>query len=274
MFILDAYFSESSLNSVDLFTQLLLSTPFPQKKFRIRPDNAKGFLNLKRAINAVNLKHSTPDGFYMESDFSRIHAPKDKAHLESSHRSLHNFEIRIIKAFENRIKKTIPGFIFSDGKKQKITVTCLDISLHDLKTSSLMEEYRHEHNSTRHYFSEEGKVSAWIPDKKLDRKPFEKSIQLSAAPEANELDQIITFLEHNSMVVDRLSLIETFHKGLSLDLTQQIFNHNKKRYIAYAKKMRQPDDRKGLALFNAFILDCQNHQRKTHVAPYATHGEI
>ena len=363
MFVLDAYFSESSLNSVDLFTQFLLSTPFPQKKIRIRPDNAKGFLNLKRAVNAVNLKHSTPDGFYMESDFSRIHAPKDKAHLESSHRSLHNFEIRIIKAFENRIKKTIPGFIFSDGKKQKITVTCLDISLHDLKTSPLMEEYRQEHNSTRHYFSEEGKVSAWIPDKKLAeffstqintltfssgqvkqymkygfkktkatvskkktirfenqdyyvtlgvelfsshkstkvkiseyndklfifepkdngillgealaRKPFEKPIQLSAGqPEANELDQIITFLEHNSMVVDRLSLIETFHKGLSLDLTQQIFNHNKKRYIAYSKKMRQPNDRKGLALFNAFILDCQNHQRKTHVAPYATHGEI
>jgi hypothetical protein len=109
----------------------------------------------------------------------------------------------------------------------------------------------------------------------LARKPFEKPIQLSAGqPEANELDQIITFLEHNSMVVDRLSLIETFHKGLSLDLTQQIFNHNKKRYIAYSKKMRQPNDRKGLALFNAFILDCQNHQRKTHVAPYATHGEI
>ena len=122
MFTLDAYFSESSLNSVDLFTQFLLSTPFPQKKIRIRPDNAKGFLNLKRAINAMNLKQSIPDGFYMESDFSRIHAPKDKAHLESSHRSLHNFEIRIIKAFENRIKKTIPGYIFSHGKKEKITV--------------------------------------------------------------------------------------------------------------------------------------------------------
>ena len=363
MFVLDAYFSESSLNSVDLFTQFLLSTPFPQKKIRIRPDNAKGFLNLKRAINAINLKHSTPGGFYMEPDFSRIHAPKDKAHLESSHRSLHNFEIRIIKAFENRIKKTIPGFIFSNGKQEKITVTCLDISLHDLKASPLMEEYRQEHNSTRHYFSEEGKVSAWIPDKKLAeffstqintltfspgqvkqymkygfkktkatvskqktirfnnqdyyvtlgvelfsnhkstpvkiseyndklfifepkdngillgealaRKPFEKPIQSSAAqPEANELDQIISFLEHNSMVVDRLSLIEIYHKGLSLDQTQQIFNHNKKRYLSCAKKMRQPDDIKGLALFNAFILDCQNHQRRTHVASYATNGEI
>ena len=362
MFVLDAYFSESSLNSVDLFTQFLLSTPFPKKKIRIRPDNAKGFLNLKRPINALNLKHSTPNQFFMESDFARVQAPQDKAHLESSHRSLHNFEIRIIKAFENRIKKTIPGFVFSHGKKKKITVTCLDINLHDLKASSLLEEYRHEHNSTRHYFSEEGKVSAWIPDKKftkflsgidtltfssgqvkecmkygfqkvkatvskkkiirhdnqdyyvtlgvelfsshkstpvqisryndklfifepkdngvllgeaLAKKPFEKPIQSAAAqPEANELDHIITFLEKHSMAVNRSTLIETYHKGLSLGLAKQIFDHNQKRYIAYAKKMRQPEDKKGLVLFNAFILDCQNHQRKSNVAPYASHGEI
>ena len=363
MFTLDAYFSESSLNSVDLFTQFLLSTPFPKKRIRIRPDNAKGFLNLKRAINALNLKHSTPDRFYMEPDFSRVHAPKDKAHLESSHRSLHNFEIRIIKAFEDRIVKTIPEFNFSNNKKQEITVTCLDISLHDLKASPLMEEYRHEHNSTRHYFSEEGKVSAWVPDKKfakffstgidtltfssgqvkeymkygfqkiratvskkktirfdnqdyyvtigvelfsshkstpvqisryndnlfifepkdngvllgeaLAKKPFEKSIQSSAAqPEANELDEIIAFLEKQSMVVDRPLLIETYHNGLSLDLAQQIFGHNQKRYLAYSKKMKQPENRKGLALFNAFILDCQKYQRNAYVAPYASHGEI
>lgn len=363
MFVLDAYFSESSLNSVDLFTQFLLSTPFPQKRIRIRPDNAKGFLNLKRAINALNLKHSTPDGFYMEPDFAKIHSPKDKAHLESSHRSLHNFEIRIIKAFENKIVKTAPGYTFSHGKKEKITVTCLDISIHDLKASQLMEEYRHEHNSTKHYFSENGKVSSWVPDEKLAeffsiridtltfspgqvkeymkygfqkikatvskkktirhdnqdyyvtigadlfsshkstpvqisryndklfvfepkdngiflgealaQKPFEKPLEsLAVQPEANELEQIIAFLEQHSMVVYRPSLIETYHKGLSLDMAKQIFNHNQKRYIAYVKKMRQPEDRKGLALFNAFILDCQNHQRRTHVAPYASHGEI
>jgi hypothetical protein len=137
MFVLDAYFSESSLNSIDLFTRFLLKTPFPLKTLRIRPDNAKGFLNLKRAINALNIKHSTPDGFYMAADFSRIHSPKDKAHLESSHRSLHNFEIRIIKAFEDRIVKTVPGYIFKQKKKEKITLTCLDICLEDLKNSPL-----------------------------------------------------------------------------------------------------------------------------------------
>jgi len=362
MFILDVYFSESSANAVDLFSKFLLSTPFPQKRIRIRPDNAKGFLNLKRAINAVNIQHSIPDGFYMESDFSRIHSPKDKAHLESSHRSLHNFEIRIIKAFENRIAKTEPGYIFNNGKKEKITVTCLDISLYDLKTSPLMEEYRHEHNSLKHYFSENGKVAAWVPNQKIEdflksesdtlsfsskqvkeymkygfnkikatvskkkiirfnnqdyyvvvgvdlfsghkgtkvqisryndklfifepkddgillgealaRKPFDKPVKsVATQPEINELEQIIAFLEQSNMIVDRQSLIEIYQKGLSLLMAKEIFKHNQKRYTIYAKKIRQPESRKGTALFNAFILDCQNRQRKNHVATYASNGE-
>ncbi len=362
MFILDVYFSESSANAVDLFSKFLLSTPFPQKRIRIRPDNAKGFLNLKRAINAVNIQHSVPNGFYMESDFSRINSPKDKAHLESSHRSLHNFEIRIIKAFENRIVKTVPGYIFSNGKKDKIAVTCLDISLYDLKTSPLMEEYRHEHNSSKHYFSENGKVAAWVPNQKIEdflkseldtlsfssrqvkeymkygfnkikatvskkkiirfnnqdyyvvvgadlfsghkgtkvhisgyndklfifepkddgillgealaKKPFDKPVKLvSTQPEMNELEQIIAFLEQNSMIVDRQSLIEIYQNGLSILMAKEIFKHNQKRYTRYATKMRQPESRKGAALFNAFILDCQNRQRKSYVATYASNGE-
>jgi hypothetical protein len=168
MFVLDAYFTESSLNSVDLFTQFLLSTPFPQQKIGFRPDLAKGFVNLKRVINALNLIHSTPDGFYMASDFARPHSPKDKAHLESSHRSLHNFEIRIIKAFEDRIADTVPGCIYNRGKKEKITVTLLDITLQDLRDSPLLKEYRNEHNHAKHYFSEKAETCKWIPSQKLD----------------------------------------------------------------------------------------------------------
>lgn len=168
MFILEFYFTESSLNSVDLFTRFLLSTPFPLKKIGIRPDQAKGFLNLKRPINAINLAHSTPQGFYFAPDFSRAYSPKDKAHLESSHRSLHNFEIRIIKAFENRIVKTIPEYTFKRGKKEKITVTLLDITLQELRISNMLSEYRNEHNHTQHYFTEDGVVSAWVPAQKFD----------------------------------------------------------------------------------------------------------
>lgn len=359
LFALEAYFTESSLNSVDMFTRFLLNTPFPQKTIRIRPDNAKGFLNLKRVINALNIKHSIPGGFYMASDFSRIHSPKDKAHLESSHRSLHHFEIRIVKAFEDRIVKTVPGCIFNHGKKEKITVTCLDINLHDLQP--LMKEYRNEHNSTKHYFSENGKMSAWVPAQKLGTflskqtdtltfssdqvqeymkygfrkmkatvsknkiirhdnrdyhvttgadlfsrhkstpvkissyndklfifehgedgillgealalQPFDKPSEPAAAVEPDELSMIIDFLEQHSMIVDRPTLIEIYHKGIALAHAEQIFHHNQVRYTAYMKKMRQPEERKGMALFNAFILDCQKSMRRNHVATYASHGD-
>jgi len=168
MFILDLYFSESNLNAVDLFSRFLLSTRFSEKKVRLRPDNAKGFLNLKRSINALNLKHSLPGGFYLEPDFSRVRAPKDKVHLESSHRSLHNFEIRIIKAFEDRIVKTEPGYIFPNGKREKITVTLLDVTIQDLRQSGIIESYRREHNGLKHYFSDNGKTMAWVPEQKLE----------------------------------------------------------------------------------------------------------
>jgi len=363
MFVLEAYFTESSLNSVDLFTQFLLSMPFPQKTIRIRPDNAKGFLNLKRAINALNIKHSIPGGFYMASDFAKIHSPKHKAHLESSHRSLHNFEIRIIKAFEDRIVKTVPGYIFNHGKKEKITVTLLDITLQDLKSSPLIKEYRNEHNRTKHCFSENGKISAWIPAPKLDdflskqaktltfspdqvqgymkygfkkikatvskkriirhnnrdyyvtigadlfsrhkstpvkislyndklfifehgedgillgealaRRPFEKPPAPESVPiEPDEISMIIDFLEQHNMIVDRPTLIEAHHKGMTLAQAKRIFNHNQARYMAYMKKMRQPEERKGMALFNAFILDCRKSVYSNHVATYATHGDL
>lgn len=363
MFVLDAFFSESSLNGVDLFTQFLLSTPFPQKTLRIRPDNAKGFLNLKRAFHAVNLNHSVPDGFFMDADFARVNAPRDKAHLESSHRSLHHFEIRIIKAFEDRIVKTVPGYIFKGRRKEKITVTLLDICLQELQASSLIQEYRHEHNTTKHYFSENGAVSTWIPAHKLTEftqaqkallrfkpeqvkkymkygfrktpatvskkktiqcdnriycvtegvdvfsahtstpvkisryhdklfifEPSENGILLGEATalnppekpvktpvvdvEKNELEKIIAFLEHHAMTVDRPLLIEAYYEGLSLDRANEIFNRNSSRYRAYRKKIRKPESVKGMAVFNAFILDCQAHRRKAHVAPYAVHGDV
>jgi len=168
MFVLDACFSESSQNSIHSFSRFLLSTPFPHRKIRFRPDNAKGFLNLKRVINELNIKYSVPDGFYLQPDFSRINAPQDKVHLESSHRSLHNFEMRIIKFFEDKIVKTEPGLIFKKGKKEKISVAYLDIDLEQLRESGLLESYRREHNERKHSFSSNGEISEWIPDEKFD----------------------------------------------------------------------------------------------------------
>ena len=178
MFVLEFYFSETSLNALDLFTRFLLDVPFAKKRVRLRPDRAKGFLNLKRPIHELNLKYSLPDGFYMEADFTGSRSPKHKVHLESSHRSLHHFEIRIIKKFEDAIVKTEAGFCFKGNKKQPIVVTCLDITLEQLRGSRMLELYRREHNDSVHRFSEAGQTQRWCPSQKLnaylaDQQPIE-----------------------------------------------------------------------------------------------------
>jgi hypothetical protein len=167
MFVLECYFTETSLNAVDLFSRFLLDAPVPKKKIRLRPDRAKAFLNLKRPIHELNIKYSMPGGFYMDPDFSAARSPKHKVHLESSHRSLHDFEIRVIKRFEDRITKTEPGFVFKGNRKEQITVTCLDICIEQLRHSGMIELYRREHNESSHRFSEGGKTQAWIPCQRL-----------------------------------------------------------------------------------------------------------
>jgi len=68
-------------------------------------------------------------------------------------------------------------------------------------------------------------------------------------------------------------LIECHFKGLTYLMAKKVFQLNQDRYAAYMKNIKQPEQRKGEALFNAFLLDCQNHLRRVHIAPYASHGE-
>lgn len=362
MLVLDAYFSESSLNSVDLFTQFLLSTPFPCKPIAIRPDNAGGFLNLKRPINEINLKHSLPDGFYLKADFAKVRAPKDKAHLESSHRSLHAFEIQIIKAFEDRIFGTEPGVLHKkNGKIEKITVTLLNIELDELKNSGVIEQYRRQHNTSKHQFTENGQSDSWVPETKFDdylsgtstfsfsplevkgvmkygykkinatvtskrkirfqnqnyyvaegienfsrlkstkvkvskidskllifedkkdgilmgeamcQKNYEPQVtSCGVSTEKNEVEQLSFFLEQREMHIDQIRLIKAHEKGLTLEIAKQIYAQHQERYTNVSKIIEQPSKTVGQALFNAFLVDYERHQRSTHVAPYALYKE-
>jgi len=366
MFIIDWYFSESSENSVDLFTRFLLSTPFPEKQIRWRPDSAKGFLNLKRPVHELNLSYSIrPDGFYMAPDFSRIYRPKDKAHLESSHRSLHSFESRIIRKYEKKIVRTKPGYLFKSNKMKKITVTYLDITINELRDSKILEVYQKEHNEEEHNFSEGGKTIRWIPKEKLHtflsnqetftfdpaevkgfmkygfdkikasvskkriithnkqkyyvavgaekfsrqrstevyisnlgskllifeykddgifigealpQGPYEKARfvkeKMAKAILGNEVEQIADFLKTRGMTVNTVDLITRHRKGLTLAMAKRLYESNKARYDNYAGKLQHAPGKIGVALFNAFLSDCERYQRKTHVAPYATGGEI
>ena len=76
------------------------------------------------------------------------------------------------------------------------------------------------------------------------------------------------------MMVDRPVLIEIYHRGIDLKQVKTIYMQHQQRYDAYMKKMRQPLQQKGKALFNAFALDCQKSMHAGHVAPYALHGDV
>jgi len=240
MFIMEFYFSETSLAAVDLFIKLLLEVPFPKKRIRFRPDRAKGFLNLKRPIQELNLKYSMPGGFYMDPDFARVRSPKHKVHLESSHRSLHNFEIHIIKKFEDRIAKTEPGFIFKGNKKEQITVTFLDITMQELRQCGMLEHYRREHNDNPHRFSEGGRTQKWIPGKKLQEYLAEKETMEFNPAHLNAFmkygfdkkkatvkkDKTVTFDKRQYTVVEGVEKFSSFKST-----TVKVSHYNNKLYI-------------------------------------------
>ena len=92
-------------------------------------------------------------------------------------------------------------------------------------------------------------------------------------PDPSEIELITSFLEQHGLTVGRPALIECYNNGLTLVMTKKVFQLNQNRYSAYMKKIRQPEKRKGEALFNAFLLDCQNHLRRVHIAPYAASEE-
>jgi len=90
----------------------------------------------------------------------------------------------------------------------------------------------------------------------------------------DEITKIIHFLEQRSMIIDRPALIEIYHRGVDLKQAKTIYMQNQQRYDSYMKKMRQPLQQKGKALFNAFALDCHKSMHTGHVAPYAFHGDL
>jgi hypothetical protein len=105
--------------------------------------------------------------------------------------------------------------------------------------------------------------------------PFDKPPEPEAAKvKPDELSLIIAFLEQHHMIVDRPTLIEVYHRGLTLVRAKEIYHHHQARYTAYMKKIRQPKASKAAALFYAFILDCQKAINTNPVATYASHGDL
>ena len=88
-----------------------------------------------------------------------------------------------------------------------------------------------------------------------------------------DFELISAFLQERKMVVDRPQLIDIHLRGVTLDAAKAIYRQNRKRYIDYAIKLRQPETITGKALFNAFILDCERQLSNTPVVEYAPCSE-
>ncbi|TAN71579.1 MAG: hypothetical protein EPN17_00815 [Methylobacter sp.] len=159
-----AYLSESNENSVDIFTRFLMDNVFAHQQMNIRPDNAKGFLNLKRPIKELNNRYAIPNGFTFVDDFARAGTPKDKAHLESSHRAFHSYEGTIVKHFKDQIDSQYKKQKKTGNQLKTVTVTRLNISLDELNNSGITADYMRQHNLNKHRFSEDGVQRSWVPD--------------------------------------------------------------------------------------------------------------
>jgi len=168
MIAMDIYFSESAENSVDVFSQFLKALPIPKKTIRLRPDKAMGFQNLKRVVHELNLKCSTPEGFFMDSDFPRAYNPKAKVHLETSHRRLHLFEAWILARFPDRIVERRMGKRFAtNGRIEKNTISRMDMTIEEFRETGILEEYRTEHNHRPGKFSVAGERREWRPAERM-----------------------------------------------------------------------------------------------------------
>jgi hypothetical protein len=53
------------------------------------------------------------------------------------------------------------------NRKEQFTVTCLDITIEQLKQIRTIELYRRAHCDNPHRFSESGRTQTWIPSQKL-----------------------------------------------------------------------------------------------------------
>jgi hypothetical protein len=108
----------------------------------------------------------------------------------------------------------------------------------------------------------------------LCRKPFAKPALRLPELEANEIELMIDWLESKNMTVDRVSLIEICHCGVTLEIAKSIYERNQGRYAAYSIKLRQPPQIAGKALFNAFVLDCRRHLLRENAGYFPAQDEF
>lgn len=193
------YLSESNENSLDIFKRFLYGNRFANQNMALRPDQAGGFLNLKRPMTELNFKYSHPNGFHFIDDYARPGTPKDKAHLEASHKAFHDYEQVIINRFKDRISSVEKRNTRIGNKFETKDMHRLAISLDELNASGLIAEYMHKHNSNNHRFTHNGKTMRWKPDDYW-HEYLETHETFQFKPEDIELCTCYGYEKHNAVI--------------------------------------------------------------------------
>jgi len=170
MLTLEAYFSESYQSCTDLFCKFMASCRFPNRNINFRPDNALGFLNLKRPIREINRKYMSLNGFFLNDDYAAPLNAKAKVHLERSHGNLHSFEDFIIRRATkdcDRVDRKIETRVIG-GRVEKVAITYLDMVLKEFRGMGFLEEYQERHNKRKGKFTENGIRKEWCPENKFN----------------------------------------------------------------------------------------------------------
>jgi transposase len=167
IFSMDLFWTESSYNSIALFTEFI-KRPFPYQKVKFRPDNAGGFLNLERPLAELNHRFSEKDSFIFDFNPARSRSPKQKVHIERQFGAFRTFEGWIQEKIKDRYVKMEPGTAFVGNRKERRMIKCYDITIEELRAMNLIEEYVSEYNGKRHRFTHDGYQQTWIPEQRMN----------------------------------------------------------------------------------------------------------
>ena len=208
---------------------------------------------------------------------TRRWVPKEKMHSFLSNQKTFNFDPAYVQGFMkygfDKIKASVSSKRIISHKKQKYYVAVgaekfsrqrsTDVYISNLGSKLLIFEYKDD---------------GILIGEALCQQPYEKprfvEKKMTTAIAENEVELIADFLKSRKMAVNTVDLIARHRKGLTLAMAKQLYESNKARYDTYAIKLQHCLSKVAVAVFNAFLSDCDRYQRDKHVAPYARKGQI
>ena len=215
------YYSESGSSSVNLFKQVMTENQFkkgtsePQGLISptLRPDKGSGFMTSMGAC-AFAIGKAYAEKYHFSIDFKEANAgsPTEKAHLESSWKSVHSTYVGLVQDYFTLLGKVDKTPIVSNFKRGiEMSALYLDITLEELRASCIGGEFMRLMNSRKRTFTEDNKTIDFVPDHRWARylaglnnddqiMPPPPDAVFSADDEAMEILNVFGYAKHDANV--------------------------------------------------------------------------